>query len=321
MPAGLPASLLLATRSTDGFFTLATALEHGVSKRMLGHLVGQDAVARVHRALYRVAGHRWSCASKQRAAVMAAPPTAAASYHGAAGWLEFPGFSSWLPEITCVGFAPKLRGVTVHRVAELSERDVTTQRGVRCTTTSRTLIDLSRLIGRERTIATTDEVLCAGMTSRHGLFQRASALLEGRPWVQPLVDITAPGADGVFWSALERRFGEGVGRAGLPRPEFNARLEHAGRTLYADALWCQQRLVVELHGLAFHARPAERGRDDERLNAFADLGLRVLVFGWRQVSGDFPAVASRVRRALDAAAHGCGASPHTSSTSVSFGGT
>lgn len=132
------------------------------------------------------------------------------------------------------------------------------------------------------------------------MYDRAVALSRGRPGVRVLATITRPDAEGVFWSALERAFGRGVAHSGLPKPLYNAPLRAGASTLYADALWKRQRVVVELHGLRFHRRPADRQRDDERLNLFTELGYRMLAFAWRQVHDEFPALAGRLHRVLTA---------------------
>jgi hypothetical protein len=143
-----------------------------------------------------------------------------------------------------------------------------------------------------------DQAICAGSASRTTLHARATALKSGRRGVRKLAEITAPEADGTFWSALERAFGENVPRYSLPDPEYNAPVKVAGRLYYADAVWRSSGLVVELHGMAFHSMPSDRASDDERLNAFVSIGLRTLVFGWRQVIHEFDEVARVIRQAL-----------------------
>ena len=180
----------------------------------------------------------------------------------------------------------------------LPDEDVTTVAGVRCTTGPRTLIDLAGRFSASARIELVDAAIGAGIVTRPRLYERATALRNGRAGVGTIVEITAPDAEGVFRSTLERRFSRGVRRAGLPRPEVNRPLRLHGRLYVPDALWPSHGLVTELHGLRFHSTPAQRGRDDERLNAFTELGLRVLVFSWQQVLDDFGAVAATLRRAL-----------------------
>lgn len=270
-------------RRQDGLFLLADALAAGVSQRVVRRLVAERTIERAHPGVYRFTAVPWTWEAKQRAAVLAAGPGACASHTGAARWLGMADVPIGRPEVTVAGKHLRIDGVRTHRTRALEDCDITEVRGLACTTGSRTLVDLGSRFERNELIAIADAAICAQIASRSNVFERATRLGPGRRGTGPLIEITAEGADGVFWSSLERRFGELVGASGLPQPEFNARLEHGGRVLYADALWAAHGVIAELQGLRFHSMPAQRGRDDERRNAFAALELRVLVFSWQQV--------------------------------------
>jgi len=64
---------------------------------------------------------------------------------------------------------------------------------------------------------------------------------------------------GVTRSGLERRFLALVQRAGLPKPETNARV--AGKEV--DVVWREQRVAVELDTLGTHATKVLADRDKE----------------------------------------------------------
>jgi hypothetical protein len=170
--------------------------------------------------------------------------------------------------------------------------------GIPCTTGSRTLIDLCSRFPEDVNIHRADQAICAGIASRSTLHTRATALKAGRRGVRKLAEITAPEADGTFWSALERAFGSNIRCYGLPTPEYNKPITIAGRLYYADAMWQPSGVVAELHGMAFHSLPFDRANDDERLTAFVSIGLRTLVFTWRQVLYEFDEVARVLRQAL-----------------------
>jgi very-short-patch-repair endonuclease len=83
-------------------------------------------------------------------------------------------------------------------------------------------------------------------------------------------------------------------RYAIPVPEFNVTV--AGQRV--DALWREQRLVVELDGKDAHRHWAQIQSDHER-----DLRLRaahhtVFRYTWRQLERDDAAVARDVLRAL-----------------------
>lgn len=305
MLAGVPtdhearAAVVGIARANGGFVPLAAAREAQVSDKVLAAMARRGLLERSHLGLYRVASASWSWEARQQAAVRAGGPRACAAYSGAAGLLGLPGVPLGRPEIVVPSTRLlRIEGVRVHRTRELPDEDVTTVAGVRCTTGPRTLIDLAGRFSASARIELVDAAIGAGIVTRPRLYERATALRNGRAGVGTIVEITAPDAEGVFRSTLERRFSRGVRRAGLPRPEVNRPLRLHGRLYVPDALWPSHGLVTELHGLRFHSTPAQRGRDDERLNAFTELGLRVLVFSWQQVLDDFGAVAATLRRAL-----------------------
>jgi very-short-patch-repair endonuclease len=293
--------LIAHARRRDGVFTVSDARGCGVTHRMLQHLEQRQEIVRVHRSVYRFAHVPVTAAGMLRAALAASSGRAVASHSSAAMLLGLHDVAVGLPEITIPthdGHVPRLHRVRVHQSRNLPADDRTQVRGIPCTTGSRTLIDLCSRFPEHVNMHRADQAICAGIASRGTLHARATALKSGRRGVRKLAEITAPEADGTFWSALERAFGQNLQRYDLATPEYNAPINVAGRLYYADALWRPSRLVVELHGMAFHRMPADRASDDERLNAFVSIGLRTLVFGWRQVMYEFDEVARVIRQAL-----------------------
>lgn len=288
-------------RKRHGLFTIAHARACGVDDRMRRRMEAAGAIERVHPRVFRFTGSGWTWEARQVAAVLACGSGATASHAGAARLLGLP-VPSGRPEVTVAtrGY-PRLDGVRVHRTRALDPGDVTRAHGVACTTGSRTLIDLAGRLTPERRIALVDEAICAGAASRANLHARAVALAPGRRGVATLADVTRPGAEGAFWSRLERRFGAGIRAAGLPSPEYNSPIRIRGRLRYVDALWRRWLVVVELHGLRFHDAPAQRRADSERQNELTLAGYRCLVFTWQDVFADMPRVAATVANALGVA--------------------
>jgi very-short-patch-repair endonuclease len=289
-------------RPHDGVFTTSDALACGVTPRMLEGHMERGGIVRIHRGVYRFAHVPVTPVVLLRAALAATNGDAVASHSSAAMLLGLDQVPLATPEITVRyhnGATPRLDRVRVHTTRRLPSEDQTRVRGIPCTTGSRTLIDLCPRFPDLTDIQRADQAICSGIAARHILHARATALSKGRRGVHKLAEITAPDADGTFWSTLERTFGAKVRQHGLPVPDYNAPIDIAGRRYVADAMWSPQRLVAELHGLAFHARPADRARDDERTNAFTGAGLRLLVFRWDDVMDNFDHVASVVRRILN----------------------
>jgi very-short-patch-repair endonuclease len=74
---------------------------------------------------------------------------------------------------------------------------------------------------------------------------------------------------------------------------------HRGRAL-VDALWADERVVVEVDGHRGHASWAQIQRDRERDLALRAAGDLVLRYGWRQLLDDPHAVAADLSAALGA---------------------
>jgi very-short-patch-repair endonuclease len=68
--------------------------------------------------------------------------------------------------------------------------------------------------------------------------------------------------------------------------------------LMVDALWREQRLVVELDGHAAHANAAAAERDRGRELLLRGAGFRVIRYTWAQVTGAPEAVIADLRAAL-----------------------
>ena len=112
----------------------------------------------------------------------------------------------------------------------------------------------------------------------------ASAAARGRlRWRDDLRGALEEIGDGVM-SGLERRFVRDVERPhGLPRPQRQARHRPGDISAYLDNYYADQRLAVELDGLAAH--PAEtRWNDIHRDNRFARQGIETLRYNWADVT-------------------------------------
>jgi very-short-patch-repair endonuclease len=162
------------------------------------------------------------------------------------------------------------QGIRIHHAINLTPRDITRRNNIPVTSPSRTLIDLRRTLPQPQ-------------------FARALRQAEflGLPIHAPL------DPDGTR-SELEAKFLGLCRRHRLPLPEVNQRVG----PYVVDFLWREQRLVVELDGYAGHAGriafEADRARDVE----LKLLGLAVVRFTWRQLTGDAARVAGTIRALL-----------------------
>ncbi len=95
-------------------------------------------------------------------------------------------------------------------------------------------------------------------------------------------------------SELERRLLALCQRFGLPLPECNVTIDG----MLVDALWREERVVVEVDGRRGHQTWAQIQRDRERELRLRNAGFVVLRYVWRQLEQEPEAVASDLGRAL-----------------------
>jgi very-short-patch-repair endonuclease len=95
-------------------------------------------------------------------------------------------------------------------------------------------------------------------------------------------------------SELEERFLELCKKGRLPSPELNVTV--CG--LMVDALWREQRVIVELDGRGAHGTPAQIARDHERDLKLRAAGFVVLRYTWSQITRNPAAVLADLKQAL-----------------------
>jgi very-short-patch-repair endonuclease len=224
------------------------------------------------------------------AAVLACGPTAVLS-HDAAAVLHGLAKQRRRIDVTATTGRPRPRGVTVHR-ADVSEEDRTERQGVPVTTPARTIVDLAtRWPARDLDRAVEQAVVIKAATEDE-LREAAEGKRRGAKRLRrTLAALTSPS---LTRSEAEQRLKELVRRAGLPAPITNTKV----KGWEVDALWPNQRLVVEVDGYAFHASRQAFERDRKRDAAMQLEGHRVIRLTWRQVADEPHAVVATLARAL-----------------------
>jgi hypothetical protein len=250
--------------SQHAIITREQLFSAGCDRNCIGYRLSIGRLHRMHPGVYAV-GHRpTSPLALATAAVLACGLHAVLSHASAATlWGFFPRWEGPC-EVTAPG-AHRLRTVRVHRRTTLTELDVTRQLDIPVTTPARTALDLAlrlddtsltRLIndGRLSGYLQPNDLneLIERSTGQKGVKRlRRCAGLDHRPTRSPLED----------------RFLAFTKRYGLPRPEVNTHV--AGYEV--DALFRQQRVVVELDGREVHDDPsafeADRDKDADLTEA------------------------------------------------------
>ncbi len=179
---------------------------------------------------------------------------------------------------------------------DLPNEEITRLTGIPVTSVARTLLDLAGMLSftqLQRAVEQAErlEVLDAGALRRTCDHSR------GRSGVQTLRALLAEQDDPPppTRSELERRFLDLCSAAELPAPSLNVCV--AGYEV--DAVWHQNRLIVELDGYAYHRDRASFERDRARDATLQLAGYRVLRVTHRRLETEPAAVANAVRALLD----------------------
>ncbi len=163
------------------------------------------------------------------------------------------------------------------------------------TSVARTLLDLAEALSPtqlRRAFEEADRLELIDMRAIEQLLDRS----RGRRGLKPLAALLAThrGPAPPIRSELERLFLDLCHRADLPPPTVNAHVEG----LEVDALWPEQRLIVELDGYAFHRTRASFESDRTRDATLQLAGYRVLRVTHRRLDAEPAAVAVAVRSLL-----------------------
>jgi predicted transcriptional regulator of viral defense system len=272
-----------AVARVGGAVARLAARQHGVvAARQLRALgVGQDAIEyrlaigelhRVHAGVYAVGHRRLSDHGRWMAAVLAGGEGATLSHRPAAALAGFRDTLAQTIDVTVPRHRGRRQGIGYHQ-ARLHPADRTTIDGIAVTSVPRTLLDLASQLApnqldrafweAERLALIDPPQLRSLMARSHGARGvRRLRALAGR-LLPPEVTTR---------SVLERRFFELCREEGLPLPALNERVHG----FEVDALWPEQRLIVELDGRAYH-RGADAFETDRIRDATLQLaGYRVI---------------------------------------------
>ncbi|MGH2915596.1 MAG: type IV toxin-antitoxin system AbiEi family antitoxin domain-containing protein [Solirubrobacteraceae bacterium] len=281
---------------------LATRQHGNVTRRQLAAIgmAGQEIawrtrrgrLYRVHRGVYAVGRPPSTPLERAAAAVLACGEHAALSHFAA---LALWGLAARWPrsfEVTVTCGDPRPSGIRVHRCPGLAPHDVRVQLGIRATSPARAILESApALAPRQLTRLVNDALLTPHLTpARLADVVARFPNRRGATLLAPFVRHS----DGPTRSEMEDRFLALCERHGLPRPRIGARV--AGHEV--DALFEQQRLIVELDGWRFHRERAsfqsDRARDIDTLLA----GHRTARLTWDRLTGEEGAVAAQLRALL-----------------------
>lgn len=169
-------------------------------------------------------------------------------------------------------------------------------RALRLTGAARSAVDVALSAGQRSEVDhVISDVLQRNLATVPQLLEEA--WFAGRavtPWLQAALDDAERGMRSVGESDLRRV----VVAAGLPEPEWGARIETPVGTFFVDALWRRKRVAVEADGRAYHLSAPDWEQDIVRQNALHGAGVVLLRYPVRRLRADGPGCADEMRRLI-----------------------
>src|SRR4051812_26745009 len=290
----------LATRQ-HGVVSLTQLCRLGLEDSTVRMRIAAGRLHRIHRGVYAV-GHRvLSTEGHWMAAVLACGEGAVLSYQDAAElWAMRRRSGRTYIDVT----APRRGGrrrprIRVHSGATLHPADVTTHRGIPCTSPARTLLDLAEVLDRnalQRAVERAEALRIFDLVAIDELLARSN----GRRGAPALRAAIARYRDTVTRSDIEDALLAICANANLARPGVN--VWRPELNIEVDFMWPDRRLIVEADGHETHGTRAAIERDHRRDRRLRALGWRVERFTWHEITHEPDAVAAALSQLLAAAA-------------------
>lgn len=251
-------------------------LAAGVTAKTIEARVARGLLISLHRGVYAVGHRRLRREGYWLAAVLAIGPGAVLSHRQAAGLHGFRPANAPIIDVTTEADRRGVPGVRVHRTRTLDPTDVTEVDGIPVTTASRTLVDLAGMVAEDHLAKALREANRLQLLDVRGiervLARTAHRTGKGHERMREALARYATIAHADTRSTLEDDFLRLIHQAHLPPPQTNVPL--CG--LKVDALWANERVVVELDGLAYHLNRHAFQTDRERDRKLTLAGYKVL---------------------------------------------
>jgi len=301
-----PLGEVKVTGSGDAAVAALATAQHGVVSRAQLETVGlgRGAISRrvaagrlhrLHRGVYAVGHTALRPLAQETAALLACGSTAVISHRSAALlWGLLPIYDGPV-DVTAAGRDCRSRvGIRAHTSVHLPREDRARRKGLPVTTPERTLVDVAPGLEAGVLERAFEEAIVQRLTDHAGV----AAVLHrrpGRPGSSALRDLLGR-LEGpqLTRSEAEKRMLGLVRAAALPAPQTNVRIG----PYEVDAVWNEQRVIVEVDGYAFHSSRAAFERDRARDADLQARGFRVVRVTWRQIVDRPEATIARIARLL-----------------------
>jgi very-short-patch-repair endonuclease len=281
--------------SQRGSITHAQLLRSGLDHSGIGRRSESGSLHRVHRGIYLVGHEALAPLARETAALLACGREAVLSHISAAIVWSLAPPSADGDEVHVTVRSGKRRsraGLRVHRSSTLHPRDLRRINGLPVTAPARTLLDLAAAgyPDLERAFAEAHAQRILKASDIDAVVARAGA----RPGVRAIRALIADNASGFTRSKAERLLRKLVRSARLPEPSFNVPF---GKW-ELDALWAEQRLVVEVDGYSYHGHRQAFESNRRKDMALVAAGYTVIRVSWGQLHDEPLAVVAAIATAL-----------------------
>jgi very-short-patch-repair endonuclease len=266
----------------DNVIARAQLFALGVPPRVIERRLENGRWRCLHRGIYLIGPAPPALPARARAAALACGDGAVVSHRTAAElWgLLPPELESGDAHVTVCERNPGTRsGIHTHRVRRLPEEEVTIRHGIPLTTPARTICDLAAT----EPLRDVESALAEARIHRLATDRQINAVIHraptrpGAPIIRTLLE--QEDDSGYTRSKAERLLRDLIAKANLERPLFNEPL----LGYVVDALWPQQRLIVEVDGYTYHSHRAAFERDRARDQQLTAAGYRVIRITWIQL--------------------------------------
>ena len=299
MALAVPGMLADLLEQQSGVISRSQAISLGLAPSVIDARLRTQRWMSLHRGVYATFTGAPDRQARLWAVVLRAGPKAALSYWTAA---ELHGLTKQRAGLIHVTVPPgerkiAIRGAAVHHSRLLDAARHPAQSPPR-TRVEDTVLDLTQVS------ASRDEAfnwISLAVGNRMTTAGRLLAAQEARPrlrWRRDLLVALGDVAGGTR-SVLERRYITGVERAhGLPAARRDAMIRTGGARRYADNLYDDAQLAVELDGREAHP-PEQRQADNRRDRTLAKSGIQTVRYSWADVADRPCAVAAEVAALLN----------------------
>jgi very-short-patch-repair endonuclease len=282
-----------------GMIASAQLESAGFSRTQLTRRVDGGWLARRHVGVYLIGVFGGPFAA-EAAALLACGPGAVLSHWAAAYVHGLVERRRRDVDVSIEGRLPGRRdGIRPHRAIAIPSCDVVVRHGLRVTTPARTLLDLAACTSGAELERLVEQAEVQGLVSAEDL-ARVATRAAGRRGVRRFREVVEYLDEPLFTrSEAERRLLALCRSAALPMPRTNVR--RAGWEV--DALWEEQRLIVEVDGYRYHRPQASFERDRRKDADLMLAGYRVLRLTWRRLTKHPAEVIALIGAALAPAQH------------------